>query len=465
MASELGTHEIVDTPWRQHIRVDQAGRLRIEDLDAEALADQFGTPLYVISEAQIRDNVSRFRAALARGYPDSHVFFATKANRNLAVRRVFSLAGAGGDAFGPTELYLTLLAGTPPDMVVLNGFNKGEEEIRAAIEAGVAIHLDASAELDDVVRIARQLRVRARVGVRTRLLLHSLDDLQGDWPAGTLVGPSVRTEGKEGVPIEEIVPLAAAALAAPEVELVGLHHHIGRFVASVRLFTSIVAEQLDVAAEIRDQLGWTPGYLDFGGGMAYGRPEGHGPFGNDRGRPTYEEYADAITTSLVAGLDRLDLGRPRLIVEPGRLLASDIGVLLSRVGVSKMFRDTGQTWVGVDASWNHLLNVATAGWSYHPVPATHHPDRPVVRTNLADSQCWSGTLATDVALPRLARGDVLGFLDAGAYTESKALQFNGIPRPATVLVHGSRADVISERETLQDVIARHRLPPHLVAPR
>lgn len=446
----------------EYIRPDRDGRLMVEGVAATDLARRYGTPLYVISHRQILDNVARMRRALSAGYPDSGVLFATKANRNPAVRRLFTLAGAGGDAFGPTELHVTLAAGTPPELVVLNGFNKGDEEIRMAIDAGVAIHLDSTPELDDVIRLAGTAGRRARVGIRTRLGLHALDDLEGDWPAGTMVGPSVRTEGKEGVPRNEIIALARRCLASPEVELVGLHHHVGRFVADVRLFVGVVEEQLEVAAEIRDALGWVPQYLDLGGGMAHGRPEGHGPFGNDRGRPSMEEFADAITSSMIAGLDRYGLGRPRLLLEPGRLIASNIGVLLATVGVTKRYADTGQTWVGVDAGWNHLLNIVTGGWYYHPVPADPHPDAPRVRTGLADSGCWSGTLAMDVDLPQLERGDILAFLDAGAYTESKALQFNGMPRPATVLVHGTRVDVITERESLQDVLAHHRVPAHLL---
>ena len=126
--------------FNENIGMNASGRLQVEDVDATELAERFGTPLYVISENQIYANVRKWHDAFAARYPRSEILFATKANNNLTVRRIFTRAGAGGDAFGPGELYLTLLAGTDPDRVVLNGFNKQDQEIRMAIELSL-IHI------------------------------------------------------------------------------------------------------------------------------------------------------------------------------------------------------------------------------------------------------------------------------------------------------------------------------------
>jgi diaminopimelate decarboxylase len=449
--------------FSESIGVNAAGRLQVEDVDAAQLAERFGTPLFVISESQIYTNVNRYRDAYVSRYPRSEILYATKANNNLAVRRLFTLAGAGGDAFGPGELYLTLKAGTDPNRVVLNGFNKRDEEIRMAVQAGVTIHLDAVDELDDVIRIALEVGRSARIGMRSRLLLHGLDGVESEWPPGFFVGPGAREINKFGIDLAGMEYICEQATKNPHVEFVGFHHHVGRGAADVKLHEEVVKEQMEVAAGLRDQFGWVPEYFDFGGGMAWGRPEGHGPMGMDRGSPTVEEYAEVITTTFRDGLARHSLGEPRLLVEPGRSMASDIGILLSKVGIRKTFDDdVQQTWLGVDASENVLLNILSSAFYYHPVAAEKVDAQPTETVNLGDPLCWYGNLALSAELPHVARGDIVAFLDTGAYCESKALQFNAMPRPATVLVSGSNVDVITEREVLQDVTRRFRLPARLI---
>ena len=256
----------------------------------------------MVSESQIFANVNRYREAFVSRYPLSEILYATKANNNLAVRRLFTLAGAGGDAFGPGELYLTLLAGTDPNLVVLNGFNKRDEEIHVAVEAGVTVHLDTPDELDDVIRIAREVGRRARIGMRSRLLLHGLDDVESEFSSGVFVGPAAREINKFGIDLAGMEHICERAMRESDVKFVGFHHHVGRGAADVRLHREVVREQLEVAARLRDQFGWVPEYFDFGGGMAWGRPEGHGPLGLDRGSPTVDEYAEVITTTFREGL-------------------------------------------------------------------------------------------------------------------------------------------------------------------
>ena len=179
----------------------------------------------------------------------------------------------------------------------------------------------------------------------------------------------------------------------PDVKFVGFHHHVGRGAADVRLHREVVREQLEVAARLRDQFGWVPEYFDFGGGMAWGRPEGHGPLGLDRGSPTVDEYAEVITTTFREGLALYSLGEPRLLIEPGRALASDIAILLSKVGMRKTFNDeVEQTWIGVDASENVLLNILSAAFYYHPVAAERVDAEPTETVNIGDPLCWYGNL-------------------------------------------------------------------------
>jgi diaminopimelate decarboxylase len=457
---------MIETPrarFSEHVWVDGADHLRIEEADAVELARRFGTPLFVVSEAQIRANVARYQAAFRRGYPDTQIYFSTKANFNPAVRRVFTLAGAGGDAFGLGELTINLAAGTPPGMIVLNGSNKQEPELRLAIEHGVAIHIDHPEELERVAILAGELGRVARVAPRTRLMLHELDDMEADLPAGAKVGPGARVGNKFGMHWEDTLAVCRRALDDPLLDLVGMHHHVGRWNHDPAVFRAVVREQVAWAARLRDALGgWTPGYLDMGGGFATPRAEGLGPFGNDRDAPPIEDVAAVVTGTLVEELDRWGLPRPRLIVEPGRAIASDIAVLLGSVGIVKRFLDE-RTWVSLDVSQNLVVNTLTMAYHYHAVVADRVTAPAAPPVDLVGPLCSFDFLGVGRSLPPVARGDVVALLDTGAYCESKALQFNALPRPATVLVSGATVDVISERETIDDVIARMRVPDRLRA--
>ncbi len=196
-----------------------------------------------------------------------------------------------------------------------------------------------------------------------------------DWPRGVEIGPGARGH-KFGMTEAEALEVCRRALASEWVELRGLHHHAGRWTNDLALNQTVVREQVELAARLRDALRWTPQLLNMGGGLAWGRPEGHGPDNADRTAPDAEAYAEALTSTLRAELDRFDLGEPELMIEPGRALASNIGVLLARVGMVKSTPGL-KTWVNVDASQNHLANILTANWYYHAVAARNADPRPV----------------------------------------------------------------------------------------
>jgi diaminopimelate decarboxylase len=448
--------------FSEYIGVDEHGHLRIEARDALDLADAFGTPLFVLSENQIRHNVRAITRAFRARYPRTEILFSNKANNNPAVRRIFNQEGAGGDCFGYGELYLSLLAGTDPGKVLLNGSNKQAPELTLAIESGVTINLDSLEETDQVAELARQVGRRAKVNPRTRLMLSDLDDVAADWPRGVAVGPGARAH-KFGMHYEDVLETCRRALASEWLDLVGLHHHVGRWTNDLGLHRAVVREQVAWAARLRDELGWTPAHLAVGGGLAWGRPEGHGPDANDRSAPEYDAYAEAIAATLSDELQRYGLGEPLLMIEPGRALASNIGVLLTRVGTVKTWPGN-KTWVNVDASQNHLPNILTANWYYHAVAAANADPHPAElgEVDLVGPLCTFDVMGAARCMPALRRGDVVAFLDTGAYGETKAATFNAQPRPATVLVSGERAEVITERETLRDVIGRYRVPPRLL---
>ncbi len=453
--------------YSEFISRNADGVLVVDQARCDDLAAAYGTPLYVISERQIHTNITKFREAFESRYPNVKVLFATKANNNLAVRRVFTMAGAGGETFGYGELLVTLAAGTPPEFTVLNGFSKTDAELQLAVENGVIIHLDSAEELTRVIDMARQVGRRARVGIRTRLMLHSLDHIQSDWqdinltdPEMDSIGRNQRERDKFGISPSVTRDVVREAMSEDSVELLGLHHHIGRELPNTHLWDVTVADQLALAAELRDDFGWTPSYFDFGGGMAFGRPEGHGPGGNDRNAPSYDEYAEVITSNLKRGLKQYDLGEPLLLVEPGRSVSSNIGVLVSSVTTRKPVPETNQVWIGLDASMCHMPN-ADGGYYYHAVEASAGASAEPEVVNLADPNCWYGNFALNKPMQHREVGELVAFLDTGSYTETKASNFNLTLRPAMVLVNDGAVEVVTERETLEQLLARTRVPERL----
>jgi diaminopimelate decarboxylase len=449
--------------FSEHIYAGDNGHLCVEGTDCIDLAERFGTPLYVLSEAQMRTNARAMLQAFRSRYPKTEVLFSNKANNNPAVRSIFNAEGCGGDCFGYGELHLSLLVGSNPDTIMLNGSNKQPAELQLAIQAGVTINLDNLEELEMVSEIAAAVGRPARVAPRTRLMLQGLDDVIADWPTGVPVGPGARAH-KFGMHFDDVLESCRRALASDWLELRGLHHHIGRWTNDPSMYRVVVSELLEWAARLSHALdGWVPEHLDVGGGLAWGRPEGHGPGNHDDPAPSYDMYAEVIVDTLRDGLDRYpQLGEPTLMVEPGRALASNIGVLLGRVGVVKTWGGV-KTWVNLDASQNHLPNILSAGWYYHAVATANAApsNAELEEVDLVGPLCTFDVMGGARRLPQLRPGDVVAFLDTGAYGETKAATFNAQPRPATVLVSGERAEVVTERETLEQVIGRYRVPERL----
>lgn len=440
------------------IRVEDDGVLWIEGRAAAELAEEYGTPLYVTSEAQIRANVRRLRTAFEARWRRVTLLFATKANANLAIRRVLVEEEVGGDCFGLGELTLCLRAGVAPELLVLNGSNKQPAELRAAVEAGATINVDEPGELDAVAGLAEELGRPADVCLRVLPFSYAepatLEPDLAEIAADT-------SHDKWGIDRQTLVELVPRALESRWLRLRGLHLHVSRLRATPEAFELASRLIATCMAELRDRFGWQPELLDFGGGYPHERdPESGAPAGSHRvGTP--EDYADAITSTLRTALAERSLQEPHLLLEPGRRLVSNATVLLTRVGVVKRLPTGSTTWVNVDASENHCPRVALQGYYYEIVHATKGLDAGDAEVSVVGPTCVLDLLGERRALPSPAQGDLLAVLDVGGYAEVLSSQFNLLPRPATVLVAGECCDLIRRRETLDDILATQAVPARL----
>lgn len=452
------------TQFGEFIGVGPNGNLWVDGCDVNDLAARFGTPLYIMSENQLRFTYRAFRDAFRSQYPDVEILFANKSNNGLAIRHIMNQEGAGGDCFGVNEMYMALLAGTNPKTLVLNGSNKQDEELEMAISNGLCINIDAMDELDRIDAISKRLGGRSvDIGIRLKLDLHPLRERRGVamHGPGTLKEQSDST--KWGMSREQTVEIVRRAQAMGNVVLKETHFHLSRMSNDPDNFAVMAREMIAWSGFIRDQTGWTPPCIDIGGGWTYGKWYGTGPRSqiDDDKAPNPEDYARLCCAAIKDEAERLGLPLPKLRLEPGRALSGPAGVAVGRVGAVK--QGTAKKWVNLDISTNHLSWASALDWYYHAVPVVGADRKRGELVDLVGPLCNSDEVGAHRHMPPLARGDAVAFLDAGGYTESSAARYNAQLLPATVLVSGEVAEVTTEREQLKDVAGRFKVPPRLLA--
>jgi diaminopimelate decarboxylase len=431
------------------------GHLWIEQCDAVSLAERFGTPLYVISEAQLRRNGRALRQAFAEHWPYGPVqlLASLKANYVIAVRQLLNEEGLGCDVFGSNELSTALRAGVPADRISVNGSAKSDRLLRSAVIQGATITLDSERELDALVAITTALNKKTRIRLRVRPDYPALTEASDFFPdmairdAAQLYKPGIEPTAARA--------LGHRALSEGGVELTGLMTHLGRhsadpgvWVKMAEGFGALVAELCAAWAP------WTPRELDIGGGF----PAPRDPTHPDR-RPAaaIEHYAECITASLGAALVSGGVTPDGIVlqIEPGRSLLADAGLHLSRVlHVKAQARPVPARWVEVDTTEMFMPDLMIEHAHFRPVFASGMVAPPVGPAHIVGISCGFDLIARDVPAPEVEAGDVIAFLDTGAYQDAAASNFDVLGRPGTVLVNGNRARLVKRHETVDDILGR-----------
>jgi len=445
--------------------------LHVEGCSVPALAERFGTPLNVVSESQLRQNARRIRAAFETAWAGPvRVLVAIKANNSLALRSLLSQEGFGCDTFGPAELRAALAGGTAPELVSLNGSFKDRELLAQAIEAGVRITIDSAPELSLCEEEARRLGKVAKVRLRIRLWLPHLmftSEARGD---GIPMGIGFQI-AKYGVPSNEVVALGRDAIASQYLELSGIHFHSGRHTTDPGAWEAIAqgyAAELVRLSEAWD--GYVPQEVDVGGGL----PSSTDPVGRrapemrDRpAPPSIERYAEAIASTLRRSLERagLDVSATVFEIEPGRSVYGSAAVHVARVLNVKHSTDPFEyRWIGLDTT-QLFLGSTVIERAYYPILVANKASQAAVWTvDLVGRTCLIDRIIPGAVVPEVEVGDTVAFVGTGAYDEALSANFNGLPRPATVLVHDDDAEIIRRAETIDDVFARDIIPTRLTAP-
>lgn len=458
-----------------HRRIDdclsvRAGRLFVEGIEAAELARRFGTPVYVVSEDQLRRNARRFSRVFAERWTDGPVEIlpALKANTALATRAVLSQEGLGCDAFGSAELWAALRAGVDPARLSVNGSIKDAALIEAALGAGAKITLDSVEEFALVREVSARMGVAARVRVRLRPVVTDVVEPSDFFDDEVSTGRAI-ADYKAGIPTEDLLALDPSWVHDDRVRLVGAMVHFARHTASPDAWGAMARAFVGTVARLSEAWGgWVPEELDLGGGL----PTPRDPTGRLLSRlsartddaPPLETFADHITGGLreelqVRGLPITGVG---LEIEPGRGLYADAGVHLATVRHVK--RETApepRTWIEVDSSEAFLPDSLIEHNRWRVIVADHADEEPSILADVVGRSCGFDVMAPRVALPEIEAGDVIAFLDTGAYQDAASSNFNAMPRPATVLVRGDRAEVVKRAETVEDVFRRDAIPARL----
>lgn len=405
-------------------RVNQRGRLELAGCDAVELAREFGTPVYVVVEDDLRRRARAFVDGLAARHGDFDVLFASKAFPCTAVYRLLAAEGMACDVASGGELALALAGGFDPARIYMHGNAKSPAELREAVAAGVGhVVLDSDSEIDRLAAVA------ADAGIVQEVLLRVTPNVAGDTHAAISTG---QADSKFGFSIDAARAAIARLDSIASLRLVGLHAHIGSQLFELEPFREAVRTLASLGSF---------GVYNLGGGLAAAYEASQEP-------PSIDSYLAALV-----GTAHAELGADvRLLVEPGRALVANSTVTLYTV---QSIKRNVSTWVAVDGGMSDNLRPMLYGARYEAVVADRALAAPDVRCHLAGKHCESGdVIVRDARLADPAVGDVVATPATGAYGYAMASNYNGVPRPPVVFCDGGSARLVVRRETYADLMSR-----------
>lgn len=433
-------------PEHWGLQVNAQGELTLDGLSLPALTDELGSPLHLVNLARLRENARRFLEAASRAQARCDVFYSFKTNPVPGVISELLALGMGAEVISHYELWLARQLGFSPERIIYNGPVKSEASLREALGAGLLlINVNHREELALLTRLARELSIRPRVGVRVTV---------GEgW------------SGQFGTPVAGGLALGVfeQALQSGVLDVTAIHAHRGGMVRSEADAARFVDEALSFADELRTRLGFAPTLLNLGGSLASPSVRGlsarelreNRSFARPIAPPTpsdalsIERYVEVVTSRVAEHYSALGLTAPRILLEPGRSVTSDAQMLLTRVHSLKL--DGERAYAILDAG----INLAESCRSeFHEIFAAGQARAPRSQVYaLAGPICTPGdTLHWAARLPELKPGDALSIMDAGAYFVPFSTSFS-FPRPAIAAVDQGRVSVLRRRETFEDLVA------------
>jgi diaminopimelate decarboxylase len=408
------------------------GELYCEGVAVRRLVKEFGTPLYVYSESHITGQFTDLNRAL--GTLDHLICYAVKANSNLAVLRALAQAGTGFDIVSGGELYRVVHAGGDPRRCVFSGVGKTRDEIEYAVKLGIySFNVESEAELRAIAAVARRMSKRAPIAVRVN---------PGVDPDTHRYISTGKHESKFGISVRQAWEVYREAAQLDGIEIRGVQMHIGSQITKTAPFVLALQKIMPLVERVRKLAPRTLQSFNMGGGL--------GIRYHDERPPTAAEFARAVTPYL----RQTEL---KILLEPGRFLVGNGGVLLTRVLYIK--QTPVKRFVIVDAAMNDLIRPALYE-SYHEiVPVVTKAARRKITSDVVGPVCESGDFfAQDRRMAEVGEGELLAVMSAGAYGMAMASNYNARPRPAEVMVRGNRYELVRRRESVKDLVSGETVP-------
>lgn len=435
---------MIDDIWPRTAERSADGVLSIGGCDTRALAAEFGTPLFVLDEADLRSRADEYKAAYDDAAYPFDVFYASKAFLSVSVARWVHEAGLGIDVATGGELAVALKAGIPGSRIVMHGNNKSSAEIDTALRAGV--HRLVSDSLDELARIDR---IAGEIGVIAPVMLRLTVGVEAHTHEAI---STAHEDQKFGLSISGGAAVAAVefALAAPNIELHGFHSHIGSQIFDAAGFEIAAHRMVEFIASIKATHGYVATDLDLGGGMGVPYVVGDDPL-------DVNDMAQRLRNIVIKECEAADIAPPRLSVEPGRAIVGSSMVTLYGVGVVKPVQVTDdfvRQYVAVDGGMSDNIRTALYDAEYTAAIANRVSTAIAVPSRVVGKHCESGDIVVrDIELPAdIGAGDLLAVATTGAYGRAMASNYNNLPRPAVVAVRDGQARVLVRRETYDDIM-------------
>lgn len=445
----LDANELLPNLWAATVRRNKDGALEVGGVDTRELARQYGTPTYVLDEVDFRTRAEAFRDAFYHSFADvcggADVYYAGKAFLCTEVARWAIQDGLRLDTCSGGELAVALRAGVPPASIGLHGNNKSDAELERALTAGIGrIVIDSVPEIDRLAEAAARLGVRAPVLVRVTV---GVEAHTHEYIA------TAHEDQKFGVSLSsgDAALAVQRVLARPELELRGLHSHIGSQIFDTDGFEVAVHRLLGLHARVGADYGVELPELDLGGGFGIAYTSEHDPL-------EVKYLADSLAEIVRRECRALKISVPKISVEPGRAIAGPSTFTLYQVGTVKDVRlehNMSRRYVAVDGGMSDNIRPALYNADYSCTLASHASSAPPVLTRVVGKHCESGDiLVRDEFLPGdVKAGDLVAIPGTGAYCRSMASQYNHTPRPPVIAVRDGAARVIVRRETEDDLLA------------
>ena len=424
-----------------NLTTNEKGRLCFAGRDTVALAEKYGTPVYIMDEDRIRARMLEYKTAMAKHFGGGSMpYYASKA---LCIGRIMSIAdecGVGADVVSGGEIYTALRAGFPAARLCFHGSGKTMAEIDYAMESGVGLFV-----CDNMTELGRISACAVRRGIRQRILVRITPGIDPHTFAAVATG---LIDSKFGLPIAtgQARDFTAAALEAEGVELLGFHCHIGSQIFDSVPLCDAARVMADFAADMRAELGFEAKIIDLGGGFGV-------PYKDGENAPDIDGTIELIARCFRGEMRRRGLGSVDVIMEPGRSIVADAGITLYEIQDVKRIPGF-RSYAAVDGGITDNPRYALYG-AEHAVLSAEHPEGEACESfTIAGRCCESGDMIREnVPLPRIAPGEHLAVLTTGAYNYSMASHYNCVPRPPVVMLSGGRDYPAVRRETYEDMTA------------